>query len=244
MKKAVLSLIVLFIISCDANDVNGPTLQVDTGLGGSLARFALYNEYLYVVDSNTLSVFNIQEEENPVKINSVPIDFNIETLFSYRDYLYIGSQNGMFIYSVDNPETPGLLSSVEHFTACDPVIANDQYAFVTLHSDIGCGNTVNRLEIYDITDVLNPLLISNRNLTKPIGIGLYGNYLFVCDDEVKVFDVSDATNAEFVTSINRDAFDVIISGDLMILIGDGGLYQYRLNSEDINSIENLSALFI
>ncbi|WP_299365819.1 hypothetical protein [Winogradskyella sp.] len=236
----------LMLLGCSSDSTSNDSSNsfTETGQGGSLARFSIYLDYLYVVDDSNLNVFSIVNNEQPVLVNTVPIGFNIETLFNYRNYLYIGSRNGMFIYSIANPETPSYLSDVQHFTACDPVVANDTHAFVTLHTNIGCGIDINVLEIYDVTEVTNPILISSRNLVQPIGIGLYGNYLFVCDDEVKVFDVSDPENSNLVTSIDVDAFDVIINSDIIVLIGDNGLYQYSLNNNNINNISHLSTINI
>ncbi|MFK7831657.1 MAG: LVIVD repeat-containing protein [Winogradskyella sp.] len=233
----------LLLISCDADSSN-ETAFSETGQGGSLARFALYVDYLYVVDNTNLNVFSIINREQPVQVNTIPIGFNIETLFNYKNYLYIGSRNGMFIYNIDNPEEPVYVSDVQHFTACDPVVANETHAFVTLHSNIGCGIDVNVLEIYDVTEITNPILISSRNLTKPIGLGLYGDYLFVCDDDVKIFDISDPNNSQLVSSINVDAFDVIINNGYLVLIGENGLYQYSLDSNDITNITPLSTINI
>ncbi len=243
--KKILALIIIFfsLYSCNEDGTgNDSGTFTETGQGGSLARFALFQDYLYVVDDTNLNVFNINQLENPVLVNSVQIGFNIETLFVYKAYLYIGSRNGMFIYDASNPEEPSYLSDVQHFTACDPVIANDTHAFVTLHSNIGCGTNINVLEIYDVTDVTNPILVSSRNLIRPIGIGLYNDYLFVCDDEVKIFDVSEPENSQLVTSIDISAFDVIINSGILVLIGDAGLYQYSLDDSDIMNIEHLSTI--
>jgi hypothetical protein len=150
----------------------------------------------------------------------------------------------MFIYSVQNPEDPQYLSEVQHFTACDPVIANATHAFVTLHTDIGCESDINVLEIYDVNDVVNPVFISRRNLTNPIGLGLYGDYLIICDDEVKIFDISDINNTTLVHSINRNVFDVIVNDDTLILIGQNGLYQYSLNPNSIQNTSELSTINI
>jgi hypothetical protein len=245
MKTYIIILLALITFSCDSNSDSGVTLNnSDTGQAGSLARFTTFNNYLYTVDNSTLNVFSIADQTNPVKINDIQIGFNIETLFNYKEYLYIGSQTGMFIYSVQNPEEPQYLSEVQHFTACDPVVANFTHAFVTLHADIGCGTNINVLEIYDVNDVENPIFISRRNLTKPIGLGLYGDYLIVCDDEVKIFDISDIENTTLVHSINRDAFDVIVNNDTLILIGENGLYQYSLNPNSIQNTEELSSINI
>lgn len=251
MKKSIYSfLIVLFILSCDNENVgpnsdSGLNNGSNDGQGGSLATFALKGDYLYVVDESTLNVFSIKEAGNPVKVNSVHVGFQIETLFSYKDYLYIGSRNGMFIYSISSPEFPGELASVSHFTACDPVIANDTNAFVTLHTNFNCGNNINVLEIYDIKNITQPKLISSRNLASPKGLGLYNNYLIVCDDEIKVFDISDPENTVLVNSIDEAAFDVIIQGDVLIAIGDQGVYQYKIEHDfDKLKFDHLSTIQI
>ena len=238
-------IIVLILFGCSSDSASSDSASFnESGEGGSLARFAIYLDYLYVVDDSNLNVFSIINEEEPVLVNTVGIGFNIETLFHLKNHLYIGSRNGMFIYNVDNPEEPTYVSDVQHFTACDPVVANQTHAFVTLHINIGCGNNINVLEIYDINEITNPVLISSRNLTRPIGLGLYGDYLFVCDDEVKVFDISDPENSQLVTSIDVDSFDVIINNDILVLIGENGLYQYSIDNSDITNIAPLSTINI
>lgn len=245
MKNYILLIITLFaVFSCtnSDNDSVGSNEQSNDGQGGSLATFALYGDYLYTVDENDLNVFSIKDPKNPTLVNTIFVGFNIETIFGYKDYLYIGSQNGMFIYGVTNPEFPEQLSSVEHFTACDPVVANDTHAYVTLHSDTFCGNNINTLEIYDVTTVTEPILISTRNLIAPKGLSLYHNYLIVCDDEIKIFDISDPKNSKLVTTIDKIAFDVILTNDLLIAIGSDGLYQFKLDSENISAIEEYSSI--
>ncbi len=246
MKKiALLFLIMVLSIACSQDGENGSSneaMAIGDGQGGSLARFAMFGDYLYTVDEFGLNVFNITTPSDPVFVNNIPINFRIETLFNYNEYLYIGSQNGMFIYSISNPEFPQFLAEVQHFTSCDPVVANASTAFVTLWSDLGCGTTVNQLEIYDITDIVNPELLSVRNLISPKGMGLYGNYLFLCDDEIKVFDVSDPENSVLVHNINKQAFDVIINNDVLIAIGETGIYQYQLSESDITNTSELSVL--
>lgn len=246
MKKHLLLLIsVVLVLNCssDGSNSNQNTFG-EAGQGGSLARFVLKDNYLYTVDHYGLNVFNITNPEIPVKVNSVQIGFNIETLFNLKENLYIGSQNGMYIYSILSPENPTYVSEARHFTACDPVVATLTHAFVTLHADIGCGTTINVLETYDITDSTNPVLVSTRNLIRPIGMGLYRNYLIVCDDEVKIFDISDPENSVLVHAINKNAFDVIIYDNLMVLIGENGLYQYQLDETNIQNTIELSSINI
>ncbi|MCT4646238.1 MAG: hypothetical protein N4A74_14725 [Carboxylicivirga sp.] len=237
-------LIILAIVafSCSEDNSNGDLTGTD-GQGGSMATFTLKDNYLYVVDEYDLNVFSISKIDEPVLVNKVPIGFNIETLFSYKDYLYIGSRNGMFIYTLTNPEFPEQMARVEHFTACDPVVANDTHAFVTLHSNTWCGNNINVLEIYDINTITEPVLLSSRNLISPKGLGLYDDYLIICDDEIKIFDISNPEESKLVNSINKEAFDVIIKDNVLIAISEGGLYQYNLKSaKDGINFEALSSI--
>lgn len=248
MKRNIIYLFLLITaFSCgedSSSDKMNPS--ANEGQGGSLATFALKDNYLYVVDESRLNVFDITKEDNPLKVNSVSVGIMIETLFSYKDYLYIGSRNGMFIYSIDSPEQPVELSSVVHFTACDPVVANDSLAFVTLHTNTNCGNDINLLEIYDITTVTQPELIVSKQLAMPKGLGLFENYLLVCDNTIKIFDVSaPSTSVNMVSSINNNAFDLIIRNNLLIAIGKSGLYQYYLqNDSNRITVEHLSSINI
>ncbi|NBL64530.1 hypothetical protein GV828_04865 [Flavobacterium sp. NST-5] len=212
------------------------------GVGGSLAIFALSGNYLYTVDESKLNVFSLLNQNEPVKVNDIPIGWNIETLFANGDKLYIGSRNGMFIYSIANPENPVKLSEAQHFTACDPVVANDTHSFVTLHSNTNCGNNLNVLMVYETTDATNPQLIHQRNLVSPKGLGLYDNYLFVCDDVIKIFDVRNPENPVLVKSLNVQAFDVIITGNNLFTIGENDLQRFSLNPSDVNDIEHLSQI--
>lgn len=246
MKKIISILtIALLIVSCSSEESDQ---ESSTGKGGSLSRFVILGDYLYVADHTNLNVFQIADPKNPIKAGSASIGFtsNIETLSSYGDYLFVGSQNGFFIYDIyKDPEKPKKLTEVQHFKACDPVVANETHAYITLHtSNFECGNDLNQLQIYDVTNVEKPVMINQKNMTSPKGLALYNDYLFVCDDEVVIYDISNPAKINVVTSINREAFDIIIRGDLIILIGDTGLHQYSLDQNDIKKINLLSSIKI
>lgn len=238
----------IIVIGCSEDSTDGTSTSESSsdGQGGSLAKFTLKNDYLYTVDDFKLSVFSVVEENNPVKVNEEYIGFDIETLFSYKDYLYIGSRNGMFIYDISNPEFPNYLSSAQHFTACDPVVANDTHAFVTLHSETFCGGDINLLETYDVSDITNPILINSRNLTYPKGLGLIDDFLIVCDDEIKVFDISNPKESILVNSFKKEAFDVIIQNELLIAIGKTGIYQFEITPSESKGLllEQISEIAI
>ncbi len=240
-KTILLSILALVLLNCSGDD-NSSGLNPGDGQGGSLATFVLKGDYLYAVDDSKINVFSLINNQAPVQVNNVPVGFRVETLSSYDNYLFVGSQTGMFIYSLDNPANPALVSSAEHFTSCDPVISNGPLTFVSLHSNFVCGGNINAVEIYDTTDINNPALLTTLNLVEPKGIGLYGNYLFVCDGVVKIFDINTPTMPILVKSLAVDCHDVIIKENDLFVIGNAGLYRYQLNPADITQITEKSTI--
>jgi hypothetical protein len=235
MKKLyTLIAVLLFAVACNSDGTE--SASGTDGQGGSMATFALKGDYLYTVDDNSLNVFSLVDPQGPVKVNEVMVGFNIETLFSDADYLYMGSRNGMYIYNIANPELPVYVSEAQHLTACDPVVTNGTHAFVTLHSNTGCGNTINALMVYDISNPQTPQLVNTHMLTQPKGLGLYHNYLLVCDDEIKIFDIAEPEYPHLVASINKECHDVIIRGNTLFAIGAHAVYRYTLNPDDITDI--------
>ena len=235
MKKIFLTLLTFFALLSCSTDSNSTAGNSD-GKGGSLAIFALKNNYLYSVDVATLNVFSLLNEQQPVKVNSIQIGFDIETIFAMDEYLFIGSRSGMFIYSITDPERPTKLSEVQHFTACDPIIANATHSFLTLNSNRFCGNNTNILQVYNTTNLSKPILVHSRNLVAPKGLALYGNYLFVCDDVIKIFNITNPVEPVLAANIDKECFDLIIRGNQLFAIGNSGLYRYELNPLNITNI--------
>src|SRR5690606_16325402 len=111
-----------------ANSAGGTSV----GQGGSMARFKIVDDYLYAVDSHTINIFNISDLENPKDLDDVQAGFDIETIFNYGQHLFLGSMRGMYIYDITNPAMPTFVSEFQHGTACDPVVVDENYAYVTL----------------------------------------------------------------------------------------------------------------
>ena len=237
--------VVLLTMSCSkSSSSNSQTGNGSSdGKGGSLATFALKDDYLYTVDNQKLNIFNVKQIENPVKVNQTDIGFNIETLYSLDNYLFVGSRNGMFIYDITNPENPKKLSETQHFKACDPVVANKTHAFVTLHSNTNCGNNTNVLLIYDIKDPINPELIHQRNLNFPRGLALHEDYLIICDDELKIFNVKNPSEPFLVSSFNANFKDVVVYDDVLFAFGEKTINQFKWTGNDFSSLRQISSIY-
>src|SRR5690606_9314601 len=117
------------------------------GTGGSMARFTLSNEHLYAVDQSTMRVFDVENPADPTFVKPIDLGWGIETIFPFQDKLFIGSNIGMHIYDASTPNSPTRMSVFEHVQACDPVVVNEDYAFVTLRNGNTCFNGANELQV-------------------------------------------------------------------------------------------------
>src|SRR4030095_14872350 len=106
-----------------------------------------------------LNVFNVSNTLDPQFLNKVNIGWNIETIYPFKGRLFIGSMTGMFIYETTNPNNPTKVGTFTHARKCDPVIADDKYAYVTLRSGTTCQGFTNQLDVVNIENVMVPSLV-------------------------------------------------------------------------------------
>ncbi len=234
-----------FTFVAEYNSAAGATGKTNTGTGGSLARFMVYDEFLYAVDNYSLRMFTISTPSNPSMVKEMYVGWNIETLFPYENKLFLGSTNGMYIYSLSDPANPMFISQFSHASSCDPVVVSGDYAYVTLRAGNLCGDNNSQLDVIDITDLQNPFLLKEYPMEEPYGLGIDDSLLFVCDGSagLKIYNAADPlTIDEHKIAQYKDiqAFDVIPLGEVLIMIGTDGLYQYDYS--DPENIRELSVI--
>ncbi len=216
------------------------------GISGSMARFVTNKDVLYTIDNNSMHVFDISNASTPAPGNVVNIAQGIETIYPYNDHLFIGGNNGMYIYSNADPANPTFISEFQHVTACDPVVVEGDYAYVTIHDGTECWGWLNELHVVDISDITNPTLVHNRNMSNPHGLSVLNNTLYVCDGRagLKVLDVQDPTNPIEIEEItDRSTYDVIAIPDspLLLVVGEDGFFQYdRSDPSDIKLLSGIT----
>lgn len=199
------------------------------GVAGSMARFALYDKFLYTVSQQDMQLFNIENAANPTPRNRINLGGGIETVFPYKDKLFIGSQTGMQIYDNADPANPVRLSTFQHARVCDPVVVHDNIAYVTLRGGTACGGFTNQLDVVDITNLTNPRLLKSYPMQNPQGLGVDFPNLFICEGKygLKSLDATsslDIRQLEHLTGQN--AYDVIPLHKTLLMIGQDGLYQF------------------
>lgn len=219
------------------------------GQAGSMSRFAVKDERLYVVTAQDLRVYDVTNCGVPSFVQSVAIESwggEAETIFAMEDLLLIGSTSGMFIYDNQDPNNPQFLSVFQHVTTCDPVVADGNFAYVTLRSEernSRCDGWTNQLDVLDISNPANPFLIRTYPMTRPAGLGIDGKSLFVCDSEagLKVFDAENPRQLEQTQSFSEvHAMDVIPNNGTLIMMGEDGIVQYSYDgSSDMKKLSTI-----
>ena len=216
------------------------------GIGGSMARFITYDEYLYALESNyKLKCIDISNTDQVEVKSEQQLWGNIETVFIADQHMYIGTSNGMHILNLDQPSFPNLLSTYQHITSCDPVVVEGDWAYVTLRSGNLCGGNQNLLEVINVSDKTDPVREASFGMKSPYGVGIDNGILFVCEGEfgLRIFDATDInqiTQKQIASFPAIHAYDVIPLGTFLLLIGDDGFQIYDYSDlEDIHLLGSL-----
>lgn len=216
------------------------------GKSGSMARFGIYDKYLYMVTDYQLYMVNISNPAKPVKEEVQYIQGRVETMFIHDGHIFFGMPTGMMVYTLKVPSVPQPVGMYSHVTSCDPVVVQDSIAYVTLRGGTTCNGTVNRLDVVKMTEDYSIYeLVASYGMSGPYGLGIDKNVLFVCDGKagLKIYDAEDYTQitenmlAHFP---EIQTYDVIPVNGYLFMIGDDGFYLYDYS--DIKNIRQIGQI--
>lgn len=216
-----------------------------TGVSGSMARFTIYNDFMYAVQNNNLKLFNIASVPGMSTGNEISLERVVETIFPYEGKLFLGTTTGMLVYSLSSPAAPVFISAFDHMNSCDPVVVQGNLAYVTLRSGTQCFGFTNQLDVIDISSIQNPFLVKTYPMFNPHGLGIDDNVLFICDGDagLKIYDATDPMEIhmnQLAHFPDIKTYDVIPLNGVLMMIGADGLYQYDYSN--INDIVLLSTI--
>lgn len=209
----------LALVSCSKQSNDATTTSVQTG---SLASFNIKDNFLLLVDHDRILTYDISNPDSPKYMTQYSDHSNVfETLFIQGDNIFVGTQNAMLIFAMGSAGQLELKGQAQHIRSCDPVVVQDQYAYVTTRTGSVCLG-FNQLVIYDVSDIYNPKEMSSYSLTNPFGLAINGNYLYVCDlvDGLVIMDVSEKTNPKIITKIEsaQKPKDIIILSETEMMV--------------------------
>lgn len=218
-------------------------------LQGSLNRFTVSGDYLYVINDRQLIPYNISNPAAPVQEDAINLNVGIETVITRGDQLFIGANDGMYIFDITDRTSPVLLSVYDHILSCDPVAVQGNYAYVTLRTSSECQQGANVLDVVDISNLSNPRLVFSQPMDNPHGLGVEGNELFVTEGiyGLKHFSVTNPTFPQLKQHLQSIPHNVDVIpvdntnyNDILIVTGAEGIYQYDYSSGSLNQISQLS----
>lgn len=207
------------------------------GTGGSYARFQIHGNALYTIESWQLNVFNIANADSAFYDKAVYMTEwfgggEFETLFSQKEFLFVGSTTGMFVINATDEFNPYFMSGFSHATACDPVVVNENTAYITVRGGTSCGAIQDQVNVIDITDMANPTLTSTYLLDQPYGLGVRQNTVYVCcgTQGLKIFNAEGGT-LTLENSYADNVTDVIPLASHLIAVGPNTIRQYSYGAD-------------
>jgi len=215
------------------------------GVGGSYAKFQIYGDALYTLDDYKLNTFNISDYNN-ISLTSETwmggwFGGVLETTFILKDYLFIGATDGMHIVDLQDEFNPTYTSSFTHATGCDPVVVEQNTAYITVRGGNTCGAIEDQVNVIDVSDISSPVEHSTYFLSNPYGLGIRNHVLYVCnDDGINVFDAQNPNNIILENTYQTISKDVIPLSTHLISVGENVIHQY--NYADNFGLELISTL--
>lgn len=238
---SIIAICIFIFSSCKDNNGVNATNNGTNGTAGSLTRFILVENYLYTVDQTTLKVFEV-DKTNTKFLNSISVGFNIETVFARENTLFLGSSTGIHIFDISNRKVPIHLSIYEHIYSCDPVVANQNYAFATLSTErIRCSRGVNRMDIIDISNLSKPKAVKSLTLSYPEGLGIVSpERLVVCDIGFKLYDISNSKDPKLIDNLTSDyPYDIIPNNGDFIAVAKNSIMNLSIANDKLSIIGKL-----
>lgn len=236
------------------------------GRSGSTARFAVHGDYLYtlsvkdlseglsttqpngpIVKNSSLPIirsFHIATAEEPQQASETAVIDRPETLFVDGNQLYVGAEIGMQIFAIGSAGELEEKSQMKHLRACDPIVTEQNRAYLTLHGSPSCRGSVNELQVIDIQNPQAPTVLGTLPMNAPYGLAVNAGTAYVCDGPVglRLIDVKDAKAMREVAAIPEDVcMDVILHENRLISTGFAGVTQYDIQSTPPRKLSTIAA---
>lgn len=226
--------------------------QGGAGGAGSLSQMMVYGTTLYVLSAaeNTphgwLTSFDVSRARRPAVSQVLRLDNGPEALQRHDNLLLVAGRDAVTTVSLGEPEKPRLLGEFRQNCPVnfDPVVVQGTIAYRTIIVDHPRSMCTSRLEIIDLSQPHQPTLRSTTPITRPRGLAVLGDSLFVADESrgVIVFDITDPVNPTTAGTWKLPGVkDLVVSGfDLYAMTPNqvqtyyiGSLFEPGINPREV-----------
>lgn len=208
-------------------------------------HFSIYNDLLYTVVKDTMRIFNLYTNENKLEskpINTIAIGWNAKAIFNYNMYLYANTPSGLIRYSLENPIYPQYIDRISDISGNYDLIIEDNFIFASIRKnqvEVTDSNS-GKLVIMDLHNPKSPL--ATYQMKNPRGITLTKQYLFICDNGLKIYDRENLANIRLLATYNDiNGYHIFMYAKYLMVITTDGLYQYDYsNIQDLKLVSKLA----
>ncbi|MCD4817179.1 MAG: T9SS type A sorting domain-containing protein [Candidatus Cloacimonetes bacterium] len=220
----------------DISSLNSPILISSLLFHNLVRNIEIDEDYCYAqVGDTTIVVINISDIQSPNIINEFSYStVDIKKICILDDTIFIALQNRLQIINIRDAQNPELLSS------CTIPVSSSSLKCLSIKNNFALVGTNNGVYIYDITDHLNPYLLTLFELSYVKDIEIYENYVYISHtDGLKVVNIDNPENIQIIGEFSEFWLNNL-SIDNNFLYATGGISYYGdLYCFDISDLSNI-----
>jgi hypothetical protein len=205
------------------------------------SSFSTLDNYLYASINNYLYIVDLSPDLPQTPAEKLPVG-PVEKLLLHHNKLLLSSAESTAIYSLDLPQTPTLSAQIPHVYGCNPIVLHNNRAYITIRSGNACGQNTSELLIIDLTNPKTPQKTISYALKDPQGLNVRDDLLFLCDDGLKIYLIEKPEtllSRQIAHFAEIQAQNVIPLSDTLLLVADGGLYQYSYSDAGLQLLSSI-----
>jgi hypothetical protein len=229
----------------------GPVPQGGAGGAGSLSQMMVHGKTLYVlsaaqgINKGWLTSFDLTRPAQPRVRHVIALDNGPEALQRHDNLLLIAGRDAVVTASLGVESRPRLLGEFRQDCPVnyDPIVVQGTIGYRTIIVEGRRINCTSRLEVIDLSQPHQPVLRTTYPITRPRGLAVLGERLFVADEYqgVITFDIADPVNpAPVGTWPMQGVKDLVLSDfDLYAMTGGeiqtfyvGPLYEREVRAQE------------
>lgn len=210
------------------------------GANGSLPRFAIADDKIFIPTESEMFMYSLATLGNPVRALPEYSLYDLKTISVSGKYMFLGTYYYSHLVDITSPLSIQPLLYFDEVYSCSPFAVDDTLIFSTSRTGTFCGSSSNILSVISISDIQNPRLLKEYQMTAPLGFVKEGDILFVCDtySGLTIYDASDPLTMTIIKTYPEiNAHNVLIYNDILVLLSNDGIYQY-----DYSDLQNITLL--